>query len=89
MMVWRNGFMAASTVALVSLVGLTSSVDAAKPTAERVELFAAAQAEQVELKVIPKDATQATVLIKNKTNNLEIKQHSNNFFSSVLRPALM
>lgn len=35
--------------------------------AESVELFAAIKAKQVEVKLIPKDATEATVLIENKT----------------------
>jgi hypothetical protein len=55
--------------------GLGGIADAAKPqAADRVDLFAAVKSQQVELKVVPKDASQATVMIKNKTDRpLSIK----------------
>ena len=53
---------------LASVVCLSASAQAAKPTPEKVELFAAMKAEQIEVKFVPKDATQATVMIKNKTD---------------------
>jgi hypothetical protein len=59
-------------VALVSVtvwgVGLSGIVGAAAPQRERVELFAAVADQLIDLRVVPKDATQATVIVKNKTN---------------------
>jgi hypothetical protein len=52
----------------VCWLGLGGIVHAATPAAERVELFAASRAGQLELKVVPKDASQATVVIRNKTD---------------------
>ncbi len=60
--------------AIACLGGLTAVVHAAAPAAEHVELFAAVKAQQVDLKLVPKDARQATVMIKNKTDRpLSIK----------------
>jgi len=39
-----------------------------KPASEKVELFAAMKADQIEVKLVPKDATQSTVIIRNKTD---------------------
>jgi hypothetical protein len=56
------------------LFGLSGAVRAGAPDADQVELFAAVEAQQIELKLVPKDARQATVLIKNKTDRpLSIK----------------
>jgi len=56
-----------------------SNLTAAEPktkrfSGERVELFAALKADQVAVKLIPKNAEQATVIVKNKTKRpLSIK----------------
>ncbi len=48
--------------------------DAKSKSGDRVELFAAMEADQVDVRLIPKNAEQATVIIKNKTNRpLSIK----------------
>jgi hypothetical protein len=61
-----------SVVALVSVsawgLGLSGVGAAAAPRGERVELFQAVAAQQIDVRLIPKDATQATVIIKNKTD---------------------
>ena len=49
------------------LIGFSGALRAATPEADQVELFAAVEAQQIDLKVVPKDARQATVIIKNKT----------------------
>ena len=48
-----------------SVVGFAFAADS-RP--EQVELFAAIEAEQVEVRLIPKNVEQATVIIKNRTN---------------------
>ena len=58
------------TLVVATLVAITvqAAAFAATPeTRETVELFAAAKAKQIDLKFIPKDATQATVIIRNNT----------------------
>ena len=54
--------------------GKAPAADQAKPVAETVEMFAAIEAEQIEVKLIPKDSTECRVFIKNKTDKpLSIK----------------
>ena len=59
-------------VALTSVIawglGLAGVVLGAAPRAERVELFQAVEDKQIDVRLIPKDATQATVIITNKTD---------------------
>jgi hypothetical protein len=59
-------------VAVAVLPGLLLAADrrarAVKPAAETVEMFAGIKAGQIDVTLIPKDATQCNVLIKNKTD---------------------
>lgn len=60
---------AALLVALVpSLVLAADAGPKTPPAAEQVEMFAAMESGQIEVQFIPKDDTQARVLIHNKTN---------------------
>lgn len=60
--------------AVASLIGLLSVAANASDVRENVELFSAMRADQIEVKLVPKNATQATVVIKNKTDQpLSIK----------------
>lgn len=52
----------------VGAVFLSGPVSADDTTSQALALFAAAEAGQIELKVIPKDARQATILISNKSD---------------------
>ena len=54
---------AGALVAVLALIAPAQANDAA----ERVELFSAMAAQQVDVKLIPKDATQATIVITNQT----------------------
>ncbi|MEM8678910.1 MAG: hypothetical protein AAGF97_06140 [Planctomycetota bacterium] len=57
---------------LIGLIVMAASAWAdvnRSPEAEQVELFAAIDAEQIEVKLIPKDSTQSTVIIQNNTEN--------------------
>ena len=61
----------------ILMIGLHADLygaDAKSKVGDRVELFAAMKANQVDVKLIPKNAEQATVIIKNKTERpLSIK----------------
>lgn len=70
--IWNICLVLATMAALA--VG-TVAVQAARPDAspkadsrQKVELFEAMKAEQIEVKLVPKDATQSTVIIRNKTD---------------------
>ncbi len=56
--------------ALVAPATFAGRAWAARPVVakEQVELFAAMRSQQIEVKLVPKDATQATVMIRNKTD---------------------
>lgn len=59
---------------LIALNANLFGADAKSEFGDRVELFAAVKAEQVDVKLIPKNAEQATVIITNKTKRpLSIK----------------
>ena len=67
-----------AVLGLICLSAVASNVCAAdrvaRNTGDQVELFAAMKAEQVDVKLIPKNSEQATVIVKNKTNRpLSIK----------------
>ena len=61
-------FSCSKFLTVVAVLMSASIVHAARPTAEKVELFSAIKARQIGVKLIPKDATQATVIIKNRTD---------------------
>ena len=68
----RVARLAAAVAAVLVLVPLASNAadsrrPAVKAPAEVVELFAGMKSGEIEVKVIPKDSTEATVTIKNKS----------------------
>nr|HPM81878.1 hypothetical protein [Candidatus Anammoximicrobium sp.] len=63
-----------AVVSVVAIVFSANAADKAGPAAKRVELFEAIKAGDIAVKLIPKDAKEANVLIENKAKQpLEIK----------------
>ena len=67
-------FRSRSFITLLACLAMASVAFAAKPrsspwdSADTVEMFAALKAGQIDVKLVPKDATQATVIVENKTD---------------------
>jgi hypothetical protein len=57
----------AVAVALICPLAVAADRSAPKPAPEAVEMFAAMDAGQIDVKLIPKDSTECRVLIENKT----------------------
>jgi hypothetical protein len=67
---WLRLLAAAVVVALVSPLAMAEERSAKEPEAapETVEMFAAIKADQIGVRLIPKDSTECRVLIENKTD---------------------
>jgi hypothetical protein len=63
-----QGMVCALVALMVCPSWAVDSIKASKPTANVVELFAAMEAGQIEVKVFPKDAAGGNITVKNKTD---------------------
>lgn len=65
---WQRAVAVASLLACLAFVASALAVDPApQPVPQSVEMFAAMESGQIAVRVIPKDASQITVLVENKT----------------------
>jgi hypothetical protein len=65
---WRGYVCALLAIVVGSPLIAAESVRPGKPTKNVVELFAAVEADEIEVKVYAKDATGGTITVKNKTD---------------------